>query len=381
MEEIFDVYDRNGKHLGVKEKSLCHSKNPGFYHKPVWIWIINSKNEILVQKRAKCKKNFPGLWDMPSAGHVVAGETSIEGAIRETYEELGIKTKKEDYIFLREYIFDEFFEIAQVYLLKLDLEISDFKLQSEEVEQVKWMTLKDFEKLFYSEEFVPFNSDYRTMVINLFRREFKKYNIILSSSGYNDVNNYVSKEIIELFKGISKDKKIMIIANAAPEGTGNYVARENVKNNFLSVGASKVDIVDINESNVHSILDYDIIYGLGGNPTYLIELNNKLPLKKYLIEFLKQGIYIGESAGSLILCDDLQWIYTVKKGTKPKYDVELDTYKGLNLTNSKVLPHYNKVSEIVKQKTITYENENNTKIVKLRDGEYILEYYEPMTLL
>ena len=172
----------------------------------------------------------------------------------------------------------------------------------------------------------------------------------------------------------------MIISNAAPKGTGNYIARENVKNNFLNIGASKVDIVDIDESNIHSILDYDIVYGLGGNPTYLIELNNKLPLRKYLIEILKKGIYIGESAGTIILCDDLKWVYTIKKGTKPKYDVELDTYKGLNLTNNKVLPHSNKISEIVKQKAITYENENNIKIIKLEDGEYILEYYEQMPL-
>ena len=43
---------------------------------------------------------------MPSAGHVVAGETSIEGAVRETYEELGIETKESDYKFIGEYIAD-----------------------------------------------------------------------------------------------------------------------------------------------------------------------------------------------------------------------------------------------------------------------------------
>ena len=100
MEEIFDIYTREGLYLGTKEKSICHSKNPGFYHKPVWIWIINSNNEILVQKRSHLKKNHPNEWDMPSAGHVIAGETSIQGAIRETYEELGIKTTESDYKFV-----------------------------------------------------------------------------------------------------------------------------------------------------------------------------------------------------------------------------------------------------------------------------------------
>ena len=43
--------------------------------KRVKVLLINSKNEILVQKRAACKKNHPNKWDMPSAGHVDAGET------------------------------------------------------------------------------------------------------------------------------------------------------------------------------------------------------------------------------------------------------------------------------------------------------------------
>lgn len=41
MEEIFDVYDENGKFLGTRTRSFCHSENPGVYHKPVWIWIVN----------------------------------------------------------------------------------------------------------------------------------------------------------------------------------------------------------------------------------------------------------------------------------------------------------------------------------------------------
>lgn len=58
MEEMLDVYTRDGKYLGVKTRSECHTENPGFYHKPAWTWVYNSKNEILVQKRAMCKKKI-----------------------------------------------------------------------------------------------------------------------------------------------------------------------------------------------------------------------------------------------------------------------------------------------------------------------------------
>ena len=173
MEEMYDVYTRDGKWIGVKEKSFCHSENPGVYHKPAWIWIINSKNEILIQKRAACKKNFPNKWDMPSAGHVDAGERPIDGAIRETFEEIGVQTSEKDYRFICEYIWDEMFEIAQVYLLKLDVDINNFKLQEDEVAELKWLSLEEFKRIFYSDEFVPFKDDYRKIVMDMFEQNLK----------------------------------------------------------------------------------------------------------------------------------------------------------------------------------------------------------------
>jgi isopentenyldiphosphate isomerase len=171
-DELFDVYTREGKYLGIKPKSFCHTNNAGVYHKPVWIWIINDSGQILVQKRAKCKKNHPGLYDMPSAGHVDAGEEIIDGCIRETYEELGIHTKKEDYEFITEYIADKAWEIAQIYLLRIPSN-SVFRLDEKEVEEVKWLILGEFKHLFYSDKFVGHNKDYKDMVANLLEKKLK----------------------------------------------------------------------------------------------------------------------------------------------------------------------------------------------------------------
>lgn len=174
MEEILDVYTRDGKYLGTKTREECHQVNPGYYHKPVWMWIINSKNEILVQKRSNLKKKFPNYWDMPSAGHVTTGESFIKGAIRETEEEIGIKTTEEDYIYAGEYISDISWEIAQIYLLKLDIDLEDMKLQIEEVEEVKWLSLEQFKELLYSKYFVPYDEEYKKIVIKLLEKEIEK---------------------------------------------------------------------------------------------------------------------------------------------------------------------------------------------------------------
>lgn len=57
------------------------------------------------------------------------------------------------------------------------------------------------------------------------------------------------------------------------------------------------------------MLDYDVIYGLGGNVTNLIELNRNTNFKEVLIKFLERRIYIGESAGPMILSDNVKWVY------------------------------------------------------------------------
>ena len=106
---------------------------------------------------------------MPSAGHVDAGERIIDGAIRETSEELGVQTKEDDYEFICEYIDDKSYEIAQVYLLHINLNIEDFTLQPEEVAEVKWLSFDEFKKLFYSDEFVRFDDEYREIIVKMLK--------------------------------------------------------------------------------------------------------------------------------------------------------------------------------------------------------------------
>lgn len=136
MEEMLDTFDINGNFLGVKSRSFCHNGNPGVYHKPVWIWIINDKGQILVQKRAATKKNSPNKYDMPSAGHVDAGETLLKACVRETEEELGLRCKETDFIFLKEWLNQKGWEFAEIFLLKTKAKVADMKLQKKKLQRL-----------------------------------------------------------------------------------------------------------------------------------------------------------------------------------------------------------------------------------------------------
>lgn len=189
MEEVLDIFTRDRKWLGTKTRKECHSENPGYYHMPVWIWIINDKNEVLIQKRASVKSSFPNYWDAPSAGHLNAGETPIKGAIRETREELGINTIENDYKFVGEYISETTWELGQVYILHLNVNVRNIILQEDEVDEVRWVPFSEFKNIIYSKDFIPYDEEYKRMIIDV-------------------INNHI--EIVTFEKALKNNDKNML---------------------------------------------------------------------------------------------------------------------------------------------------------------------------
>jgi 8-oxo-dGTP pyrophosphatase MutT (NUDIX family) len=87
--ENIDIYDRYGRKTGkTKDRSLGLADDE--YFLGAHAWIVNSKNEFLIQKRAAAKEIMPNMWCI-HGGAVRVGETSIDTCVREIYEELGIK--------------------------------------------------------------------------------------------------------------------------------------------------------------------------------------------------------------------------------------------------------------------------------------------------
>ena len=63
----------------------------GWFHPTAHVWLYTNNGKALLQKRAAEKDTFPGLWDVSVAGHVHAGETPMEAALREVKEELDME--------------------------------------------------------------------------------------------------------------------------------------------------------------------------------------------------------------------------------------------------------------------------------------------------
>ena len=117
--------------------------NSGEYHLAVEIWVINSKNHILLTQRHP-DKPWGNFWES-TVGSVIAGEESLSGAKRELFEETGIEIIDEQIVPLGTMITIDW--ILDIYLVKLDVPTYNLKLQDGEVMDAKWVDIYEFEEM------------------------------------------------------------------------------------------------------------------------------------------------------------------------------------------------------------------------------------------
>ncbi len=149
MEKV-NIYNRNREITNkIKERN---NLDEGEYRISAHIWIVDSKNRLLIQKRTANSKKFPNMWSQ-TAGGVIAGENSKEAVKRESKEELNLEVKDNEIYYIGSYVRKK--DIVDVWLVKKEIEIGNLKLQEDEVADVKCVTFHEFEKMIKSGIVVP----------------------------------------------------------------------------------------------------------------------------------------------------------------------------------------------------------------------------------
>lgn len=135
----------------------------GKYRLSIHIWIINDKNEILIQQRSANRKKFPNMWTN-TGGACVAGETSIETVFRELKEELDITPNIDNLELIASYKREK--DYVDVWVLRQNVNITDLKFNDNEVQDAKWVTIEDWKKLLIEEQAVKSSTDYFLKYMN-----------------------------------------------------------------------------------------------------------------------------------------------------------------------------------------------------------------------
>ena len=151
MDEYIDIWSAEGQPTGQTcLKDEAHHN--GWFHPTVHIWFYTATPALLLQKRSLTKETFPGFWDVSVAGHVTAGESILEGAIREVKEEIGLDIQEADLtpLDIRKNTnrFDNGIidcEFQHVFLVKLETPLSQLRIQETEVDAVRLFSFEELQ--------------------------------------------------------------------------------------------------------------------------------------------------------------------------------------------------------------------------------------------
>ncbi len=148
-----DLYDEN-KILTGETIYKGQEVPKGRYYITVVVFIQNDKNEFLIQKRV-AKKD--GKW-ATTGGHPVSGETSKQGIITEIKEELGINVIENNIILFKTLKTED--DFVDIYYLKENINIDKIKIQEDELEDVKWASKQEIEKLIENGQFSESHTEF-----------------------------------------------------------------------------------------------------------------------------------------------------------------------------------------------------------------------------
>lgn len=156
------------------------------------------------------------------------------------------------------------------------------------------------------------------------------------ASSFSEVASLFPKFAGEEIKG----KRITFIPTASlVEEVRFYVDDDRKAFEELGIIVEELEITTASPDEISEILNRnDYIFVSGGNTFYLLQELRRKGADALITEQIRAGkLYIGTSAGSVILCPDIEF---VKEMDYSHAAPELQSFTGLNIVDFYILPHY-----------------------------------------
>ena len=147
--EYWDLYDSERKPL-----NRVHARGEAFaegeYYVCAEVWVRNSKGLFLITKRHPDKK-AGNLWEFTGGG-TLAGESTLQSAVRELKEETGIDASEAELRLFATYQKKNYF--LDLFLLNKDIDIVNIVLQPEETIDARWAAADEILQMIENGKFV-----------------------------------------------------------------------------------------------------------------------------------------------------------------------------------------------------------------------------------
>lgn len=138
--EQWDLYTAAREKAGV---TIARGQTipQGFYHLSVSVWIVNKAGQFLLTQRHP-DKSFPFRWEC-TGGCAIAGESSLQAAVREVREELGLVLTPQDGQCIRQERREAQQDFYDVWLFHRDVPLEELTLQPSEVVSARWVSFPE----------------------------------------------------------------------------------------------------------------------------------------------------------------------------------------------------------------------------------------------
>jgi len=96
MSEILDIVNDQDEVVGQADRDEVH--RTGLLCRLVYVWFYTSDGKVILQKRSQTKKNDPSKLTTTASGHVSSGQSYLDAAVREAFEETGVSISEQDLV-------------------------------------------------------------------------------------------------------------------------------------------------------------------------------------------------------------------------------------------------------------------------------------------
>lgn len=142
MEEQVILVNQNDEPIGLMPKMEAHEK--ALLHRAFSVFVLNDKNELMLQQRASHKYHSPLLWTNTCCSHQRDGETNIQAGNRRLQEEMGFSTElKELFSFIYKAPFDNGLTEHELDHVMIGYYNEKPTINPDEVEAWKWLDIDE----------------------------------------------------------------------------------------------------------------------------------------------------------------------------------------------------------------------------------------------
>ena len=151
--ELCDIVDKHGNPTGrIIERGTKLA--PGEFYLVVQVWIRDERNNYLIQQRGLHLQSGPGVW-ATTAGYVIAGEESVDAAIREVEEELGLQLSPSHIKRIDRHALDN--RVEDVWMVEVIRNAIGTPVPGEEIADYRWLSREELEEWVNRGEFFKYS--------------------------------------------------------------------------------------------------------------------------------------------------------------------------------------------------------------------------------